>query len=577
MWHMRSLLGCITLALVCGGCDGRGEGAIDTADAVFYNGRIYTQDEAQPWVQALGVKDGRIVFVGSDADGQKQIGADTQVVDLQGRFVMPGIQDAHLHTQMVAEFAQNLTVDPALAWPEIAERIAAYAAQHPDKNWILGGNLPWLTDTIGDDSALAHKSTLDEISVDKAIALWDVGGHAMLANSRALALVGIGADTPDPVGGTIERDANGAATGVLRELATNLILENTLMSVDRYVAGIRPALQRLSSVGITAINEVWANPVTLQAFKQLDEMTALDVRVVTSIAHPVEFTTPAAKAAARRAIEDRAQFDGQRVQSRYVKFVLDGSAGGQTLVLTEPYIGTDYRGTLRNPADVVMQEVSRLQGLGIGSVLHAVGDGAVRLALDAIEKARADHGDNGVRHVIAHTVFVNPADLDRFAELDVIAEFSPYFWAPNEGQQILHEELGEHRMSWAFPVSEMLGRGVPMAAGSDWPVVFDPNPFPAIETMVTREVPGGSEQSFVKAHAVALADAVRIFTSGGAYALYQEDSTGTLAPGKYADFIVLDQNLFEVPIHAVHKTQVALTIVGGDIVYDADKAGEQNE
>ena len=311
----------------------------------------------------------------------------------------------------------------------------------------------------------------------------------------------------------------------------------------------------------------------VQALKRLDDANALGMRVVTSIAHPVEFTTPAAKAAAEAAILERAQYDGRRVKARYVKCVLDGSAGGQTLVLTEPYIGTDYRGTLRNPADVVMSEVSRLQGLGIGSVLHAVGDGAVRLALDAVEKARADHGANGVRHVIAHTVFVNPADLDRFAELDVIAEFSPYFWAPNEGQDILHDELGELRMGWAFPVSEMLARGVPMAAGSDWPVVFDPNPFPAIEAMVTREVPGGSEENFVKSHAVPLADAVRIFTAGGAYALYQEDTTGTLAAGKWADFIVLDQNLFEVPIREVHKTAVELTVLAGNVVYAADTDG----
>jgi len=492
------------------------------------------------------------------------------VVELNSRFVMPGLHDAHIHTQMAAEFHANLSTDPDRAWDKIAQDIQSYASDHPQKTWILGGNLPWLTDTIGDNEGIpAHRSVLDALAPDHAVALWDVGGHAMLANSRALQLVGIEDETPDPVGGVIERDAQGHATGVLRELATNLITENAAaLSEDQYADALETVIAQLSALGITAFHEVWTYPTTLRALKLLDDRKRLHARVTVALAHPVEFVTAEAKDLANRMIEQRADFEGERVRVRYVKFVLDGSAGGQTLVLVDPYSGTDFRGELRNPAEEVMREVSRLESLGLGSVLHAVGDGAVRLALDAIEKARKDNPDSGVRQVVSHTVFVNPEDLPRFKPLDVIAEFSPYFWHPNEGADILRDELGEHRLNWAFPMRSILDADNKVAAGSDWPVIFDPNPFPAIETMLTREKPGGSAAAFGKEHAISLEEALAVFTLGGAYAHYLEDSTGSLTPGKFADFIVLDQHLFDVPVTSIHKTRVLRTVLESKVVHN---------
>ncbi len=481
---------------------------------------------------------------------------------------MPGLHDAHLHTQMVAEFEANLSVDPEQSWEEIAAAIQARAAT-ATSDWILGGNLPWLTEVIGArDDVPAHFSTLDRIAPDHAVSLWDVGGHAMLANSKALALAGITAETPDPAGGTIERDETGEPTGVLRELATNLILENAPpLPQSVYEEQMAKALTHLLSLGITSVQEAWAYPQTMRALKALDEAGELPTRVSAAIAHPEEFTTAPAKSAAVATLNAYQTFEGDRLKARYAKFVLDGSAGGQTLVLVEPYLGTDFYGHFRNDPEAVMSEVSRMHGLGVGSMLHAVGDGAVRLALDAVEQAIATHGEKGVRHIIAHTVFVNPQDLPRFSELGVIAEFSPYFWFPNEGQEILRSELGRKRLSWAFPARSLLDAGVPTAAGSDWPVVFDPNPFPAIETLVTREYPGGSEDHFGKPHAITLPEVLHTFTLGGAYLMHQENETGSLEPGKRADFIVLDQNLFESDVYNIHQTRVLRTVLDGEVVY----------
>lgn len=562
--------------LAFAGCELESGGKRPVVSTAYINGKIYTLDEAQPWAEALAIADDRLLLVGSDEAVGELTGPETEIVDLGGRFVMPGLQDAHVHTQMVAEFNQNLSTDPDRAWVDIAGDIRRYAADHPEREWILGGNLPWLTEVIGSDADVpAHFSTLDALVADRAIALWDVGGHAMLANSRALKLAGIEAETPDPVGGTIERDEHGEPTGVLRELATNLIIENAAaLSIDQYAQGMADAMTRLAGFGITSINEAWAYPATLQALKQLDDAESLALRVVVSLAHPVEFVTPEAKLAAKEMIERRADYESDRLRVRYVKFVLDGSAGGQTLALVDPYIGTDFTGELRNPADVVMAEVSRLQGEGIGSVLHAVGDGAIRLALDAVEKALEEHGDNGVRQVISHTVFVNPEDLARFKKLGVIAEFSPYFWYPNEGAEILRKELGEHRLNWAFPMRSIIDDGNRVAVGSDWPVVFDPNPFPAIEAMVTRQRPGGSVEAFGPEHAITLAEALRMFTLGSAYELYQEDSTGSLEAGKLADFIVLDRDLFAVPIQQVHQAKVLRTVLGGEVIFEREDAME---
>ena len=554
------------------GCDRPLENNDQTlaADIAYQHGKIYTLNPEQPWAEALAIRDGRLVFVGSTAASTEWLDTETEVVDLESKFVMPGIQDAHIHTQMAAEFLLNLNTDPHRPWPDIAQDIQQYAQDNPEKEWILGGNLPWLTDTIGDSDVLAHRSTLDELVPNHAIALWDIGGHAMLANSKALELVGIEDETPDPTGGTIERDESGRATGILRELATNLVTENATALTELQMAeGLEQSIANLSRLGITAFHETWTYPTTLRALKLLADEGRLHARVTVAIAHPVEFVTADAKRAANDMIDNRAEYESERLQIKYAKFVLDGSAGGQTLVLTEPYIGTDYRGELRNPEAEVMAEVSRLESLGIGSVLHGVGDGAIRLALNAIEKSRRENPGSGVRQILSHTVFVNPVDINRIKALDVIAEFSPYFWFPNEGADILLHELGQQRLNWAFPMRAIVDAGNHVAAGSDWPVIFDPNPFPAIETMITRQKPGGSELAFGKEHAITLAEALAMFTTGGAYAHHLETSTGSLEVGKLADFVVLDQDLFAIPVTSIHQTQVVKTVLEGEVIYQA--------
>lgn len=528
-------------------------------------------DTTNPHAAGFAIRDGEFIALGGKQDLDPFIDKTTSVTDLSGAFVMPGIHDAHTHAQMVVEMMSGEIFDPALPWSEISQKLADAHKNRPEGQWLFGGNLPWLTDIIGDNEDVkAHYSVLDDIIPDRPAAFWDIGGHAILANSAALEAAGITKDTPDPTGGTIERDENGEPTGVLRELACNLVTEIIPpLDDEAFAKGLDQAYDQLNAVGITSVNEVWAYPITLRALQKLDRQDKLDMRVTVAVAHPLELVTPAARKAAEDALRDRAQYESENVKIPYAKYVLDGSAGGQTLAMVDPYVGTDFRGEFRNPEDAVMREVSRLHGEGLGAVLHAVGDRAVRVALNAVEQARKDHGDTGARHVIAHTVFVNPEDMHRFKELGVIAELSPYFWMPSEGLDIVVNDIGEERANWGWPVRELSDQGVHLAAGADWPVVMDPNPFPAIEALVTRKRPGQKDDTpYGAQHAIDLKTALEVFTKGGAYELFQEDQTGSIEVGKRADFIVLDKDITAVDIYDVHKTRVLETYIGGRRVFE---------
>lgn len=559
--------------LALGACSSQTEIA-PPADLVLKNASIYTVDSSQPVASALAIDDGRFVAVGSAEKIEAYIGDETQVRDLGGAFIMPGMQDAHIHAQMAAEFENGVIFDPDSGWDAIVDAILRADAETPGNGWLFGGNLPWLSDIVGEREDLpAVSATLDAIVSDRPAAFWDVGGHAILANTAAMRAAGIDAETPDPEGGTIERDAEGEPTGVLRELATNLITETMpVMSDERYATGLSAAFDQLNALGITSVGEVWVYPHTVRSLELLDDREELDMRVVSAIAHPVEFVDPELKARALDMIESRTEYEGRRFKIRYTKFVLDGSAGGQTLALTQPYIGTDFRGKLRNPEDVVLSEVSRLHADGLGSVIHGVGDRAIRIGLDAVEAALTEHGDNGVRHTLAHTVFVNPEDLDRFAELNIVAEFSPYFWMPSEGLELIRFELGEERLQWGWPARALLDRGVTLSVGSDWPVVMDPNPFPAMESLVTRRKPGDvNGDAYGPQHAITVEEAIEMFTMGSAYGLYQETETGSITVGKFADFIVLDQDLTVIDVYDIHRTRVLETFLEGEQIFESEK------
>lgn len=547
------------------------------ADVIYTNAKVYTVNEASPWEEAFAVKGEKFLAVGSDSEMAAYRGKDTRVVDLGGRFVMPGLVEEHIHPDMGAENLMGILLQPSvMSWQEQAQVISNFAKHNKGSGWITGGTLNWLADNgeeILGSGVPSHYSTLDSIITDRPIMLWDIGGHALLLNSKGMQVLGITAASENPEGGVIVKDAEGQPTGVLRETAANLAYETALKELPRGQAliehGIKPVFQTLNALGFTAISDVWARYYVLDAYRQMADNNELTLRLRAFISDPIEWMTEEWKQGAREAIANHKDYYRENwLDASGVKFVLDGSAGGQTIIMVEPYEGTTdvHGGPWRNDPTYFAKKFIEYDAMGLTIKSHGVGTQSIRTILDAIESVR-EKGST-LRHSVAHTTFVHPEDLPRFKALNAVAEMSPYFWYPAPGWSIVRGELGDRRLEWVFPFKTLSDQGVNISVGSDWPVAEDPNPFPLIESMITRRVAGGGSEALAsEKQRIDLATAVKAFTLGGAYAQNRDDVIGSIETGKLADFIVLDQNLFDVDTYAIHKTQVLQTVVGGKTVF----------
>ena len=543
-----------------------------TAETIYTNARVYTVNAKQLWAQAFAIKDGKFIKVGSVAEVSKYRGAQSKIVDLGGRLVLPGFVDEHIHIDMVAENRMNVTFDPTQSYEKFVATIKQFLSKNPKSKWVYGGNLDWLQPNNGLIVAFgkpSNKAILDEIVDDRPAFFWDIGGHAALVNSKLLEVYGITKDTGPPEGGAYDKDENGELTGVLRETAAIALWEefnrNRPTIEDIAVKGVKPVIADLNRLGITSLTDAGTREFYVSAYGLLDKRGELNMRIAAYITDPSDWKSAPMKRGAADAIANMDRYKTNRVEIIGVKYIMDGSAGGKTLVLVDPYEGTDYRGPWRNPPDDFLRKIVAYDKQGLTVKTHAVGDGAIRLVLDGIERTRKN--GSKLRHSIAHSGFVNPQDLPRYGKLNAVAELSPYFWFPTPAIKVIEEELGPKRLRWAWPVKSLIDSKTPYSFGSDWPVT-EPNPWPAIEALVTRRVPGKSGgAAFNSEHGITLEQAIYGFTMGGAQAQYREKSIGSIEEGKLADFIVLDQNIFEVPITAVHKTKVLRTVLEGQKVY----------
>ena len=552
--------------------------AAQGVEDIYVNGSVHTVNPQAPEVEAFAVANGKFVAVGSSDSMKRLAGKNTRVHDLEGRRVLPGFIDEHIHPDLAVEAYFNLNIDAENTdFEEFQKRLAFFLDQNPDKPWVLGSAIDYLWDdgsNIRMFDMPSHNAWLDELVSEKPVFLWEVSGHAALVNSKAFEVLGITKDTPDPEGGHFVRDEHGELTGVVRETAAHLFWEAFLGNEPPpEVIGrerLLPILQYLSSLGITSITDVWTRELMLQAYQALDREDQLPLHVSAYVGDPVEWINDWMKEAATRVIRNPEKYSSENVNVLGVKFVLDGGAAGQTAVMTTPFEGTDNTGPWRNDPDYFLKRVVELDRKGLTVRAHAAGDGAIRWALDAFERVRKEHGST-LRHGIAHTAILNPADIHRFSELGVIAEVSPIFWYHMPAVFVIQSDIGG-RLNWLYPVRSLLDSGAPMSIGSDW-IVTPASPWPALETLVTRRAPGVTEGPALNAaQGITLAEAVALYTIRGAYAQGREQLVGSIEPGKQADFIVIDQDIFNRPIHEVHKTTVLQTVVRGETVYDQAKA-----
>jgi predicted amidohydrolase YtcJ len=544
-------------------------------DTIYTNGNVYTVEVAQPWAEAFAIKGDKFFAVGSSADIVKLKTDKTKVIDLQGKFVMPGMVEDHIHPDMIAENRMNIEVQPETSYQEFSDKVATFVSENPDTKWIFGGPLNWLKDHAADIDGWgkpAHHKTLDQVVNDRPAFFWDLGAHAALVNSATMEKYGIKKGNQPPKGGSWDVDADGNPTGVLRETAANAVWEEFLKErtspEDQAKRGFAPVFKELNAYGFTSITDVWARPWNVDAYQALEKSNDLTTRVTIYAADPGDWVSPWLKKMSTDFIAQGPTKFSDAINFIGVKFVMDGSAGGQTAMMKDPFKGTDNKGFWRNDPDDFKEKMLQYDKMGLTVRAHAVGDQAVSTVLDGIELARQQ--DSKLRHSVSHSVFVNPEDIHRFKELDAVAEVSPYFWMPDPAIETIRADVGAKRLDWVFPFRSLLSQGVHLSTGSDAPV-SPIDPWKPMEGMITRQLPGGVGTPVnAKDEGIDLKTAIYIYTMGGAYAQYKENEIGSIVGGKYADFIVLNQNLFEVNSTDIHKTQVLNTIFGGVEVYKAD-------
>ena len=537
------------------------------ADLVLTGGSIATVDAARSWAQALAVRAGRIVAVGTDAGIKPHVGPGTRVIDLRGRTVTPGFQDAHVHPLHGGLARLRCELHEQHGLDTYVRIVADYAASHPDLDWIVGGG--WSMDDF--PGGVPQAADLDRVVPDRPVFLTNRDGHGAWVNSRALELAGVTAGTADPPDGRIERDAAGTPSGTLHEGAMGLVTQ--LLPADTeadLLAALELAQAYLHSLGITAWQDAWLAARDVAAYRTFAQSGRLTARVVGALwwdrsAGPEQIDS---------FVEQRESGSSGRFQATSVKLMLDGVLENFTGALLEPYLdahgGTgDRRGIDFIEPEVLSAAVAQLDALGFQPHFHAIGDRAVRNALDAVEAARAANGPSDTRPHVAHIQVIHPDDIARFRTLGVIANAQP-FWACHEPQmdELTIPFLGPERTTWQYPFRSLRAAGAMLAMGSDWSV-STPDPLREMEVAITR-VPDTRRDAepFEPDERLDPIDALAAFTIGSAYVNPLEQETGSLEAGKRADLAILDRDVFAPGAGPLGDARVVATFVDGVAVFD---------
>ncbi len=562
------------------------------ADRVYRNGVLFTADARNGAAEALAIRDGRIVYVGDNQGVQAFIGPATANIDLNGGFLMPGLVDGHMHPLEAGMQLLKCSLNyESLTVPELQQRVQACLDHAPKKSDEWLEVVSWFQESMRPAGVKTSRATLDALKTNRPIIVRSSFGHTVLANTRALALAKITATTPDPAGGKIWRDASGAPTGLLEDTAFAIFA--TLLpkpTPEEYVAGARAALTAMNRQGVTSFLDAWAAQADMDAFQAVQGAGKLTARA--HFAPPIE---PSEANDPNRALkrivllahayDEGALEPAPGITVRNAKLFLDGviAAPALTGAMRQPYFansGTAAKpdwapGPSRGPAvyfpaDPLATILMGLARAGIDPHLHADGDGAVHAALDGIAALRKAYPTADIRPAIAHDEIVDPADFPRFQQLGAIPVLSMQWEKPAGDTLGLRNYFGPARMKILEPAGLLAAAGARIAFGSDWPV--DPlDEWFALKVGVTRtnspDAPAEFRGRLGDDPGLSREAVLRAATINAAYELHEDEVTGSLEVGKFADLIVLDRNPFKVPAEEIAKTQVLETVLGGKVVY----------
>jgi predicted amidohydrolase YtcJ len=553
------------------------------ADVIFRGGAVYRVDAARTFAEAVAVRGDRIIAVGADSEVTALATARTRVIELGGRMLLPGFQDAHVHAS--GGGLERLRCDLTACQDRDAylRRVREYAAAHPGQSWITGAG--WAMDAF--PAGIPSRLDLDGAALGRPVFLINRDHHGAWASSAALRLAGITEHTPDPPDGRIERDAGGIPVGALQEGAMRLV-EAVIPApaLAERVDGVLEGQRYLHSLGITAWQEAIVGdypgvPDCYQAYQTV----ASDGRLTGRVTGALWWDRTRGEEQIDELTERRAALAPGRFKAGTVKIMQDGVCENFTAAMLFPYLGAgahvgDGTGLSYLDPDLLCRAVTKLDALGFQLHVHAIGDRAVRDALDAFSAARAANGNTGARHHIAHIQVVHPDDIPRFRRLGVTANAQP-LWACHDRQmtELTIPFLGPERSSWQYPFGSLVRAGATLAIGSDWPV-STPDPTQLIHVAVNRSVPPNSSaagtprgddilgaEPLLPTERLDLPTALAAATAGSAF-VNGLDETGSIQPGFLADLVVLDRDLFGSPVSEIALAQAELTMVGGQVVYE---------
>jgi len=536
------------------------------ADTALANAYIYSRGKLLKG--SLLVIGKRIFHITDEKQSGLFCGPGTRVVDLKGGLILPGFHDAHMHSSFGSLFRKDCDLAGLSSEKDYLKTIALYAAAHRDKPCIRGSG--WHYGAFGRRGP--GKASLDAAVPDTPAMLTAADGHAAWVNSKALELAGINKNTPSPAGGIIERDPNtGEPSGTLRELSAIRLALNALppLTPEELTPEAAEFLQLLAANGICGIHDAALTPDVAASYSELDAKCLL----TSSVSGAFLCEPGDGKEQVREFIALRDKFAGRHFAPRTVKIFLDGVVEGHTAFLLEPYC--DLPGECGQPAWTkagLEEAVAALDVAGFQIHVHAIGDAAVRMALDAFESAAKKNGPRDSRHIIAHLELVHEADIPRFRELGVIANFQPvWFYLDTFSDSLLVSHLGEKRAGSRFKIRSLLDAGAVVTCGSDWPVGGDfisLNPLDSIQIGVTRRGTGArSAKTYMPEEIVTLRTMMDCWTFNGAYADFREKDSGSLEDGKLANLAVLDKNIFDLPAEEIHRARVTLTMFEGEIIF----------
>ena len=529
----------------------------EKADLVLINGVIYTNDQGRSRVEALAVRGERIIATGTRQEIQHWVGPNTKVMDLKGRFVVPGFNDAHIHLANGGQAKLAVDLTGAKSLQEFQQRIRARLKDNKPGQWMTGRG--W-DHTLWPVRQFPNKRDLDAVSKEHPMIFTRVDGHVGIANSKALEIAGITRDTPDPQGGEIERDSSGEPTGMLKERAQGLVRSRVpSLTPGQRRRGLELALAEAAEHGITSVhdNSGWDDFLLFEQFKKEGKLTL-------RVTEWLPFTAPLSQ------LEQMRQRGGATdawLKTGALKGVVDGTLGSRTASMLEPYADApETRGIPIIPPDRLKELAVERDKAKFQIALHSIGDAANRAALDAFAAARAANGRRDARHKIEHAQVVAPADFKRYFELNVIASMQPNHQTTDS--RWAGERLGPERSKGAYAWRSFQQNRVRLAFGTDYPV--EPlNPMIGLYACVTRElIEGGPAGGWVPEEKISIEDCIDGYTAGSAFAEFEERNKGRLVPGMLTDLVVLSADVTKISPRDILKTRAEMTMVGGRVVFE---------